>query len=321
MDRIQSIVDSARGDIDPDLLTKSLSGGAKSGFLIAPAINYIPPTESIQYVFHNKHSATTVIDNGDRKTINSDRGWTIVVITDHRLYLLMVVDGTDSKTIAPLFELQTVEARTGIFKNKLIFETAVYEYHVPVQSDDDVEAAVEYIMARTTSQPPSAGVTNIWTVPLLHTVDPLTFETILSDLWEVKGYSTSTTAKSQDQGIDIIAEKGDETVLIQAKRYAPENTVGIGTVQRTAGLLSDAEFDPSRVVVATTSNFTRNAIARANNIENLELLAGPEVVQELQNSDIYPDTYGIVDPKAKAERKAEREDIEKTLESMKDNPL
>jgi hypothetical protein len=51
MDRI---AESARGDFDPELLMNSLSTNADSGYLIYPAIEYIPDNENIEFVFYNK---------------------------------------------------------------------------------------------------------------------------------------------------------------------------------------------------------------------------------------------------------------------------
>lgn len=111
----------------------------------------------------------------------------------------------------------------------------------------------------------------------LVSLTPEGFEAYVADVWRAQGYSCKLTKGSGDGGIDIIAVQGNDRVLIQAKRYSEQN-VGIETVQRTAGLLVDDEFDASTVVIATTSGFTNDAKQRARRIHNLELIDGTQLV-------------------------------------------
>jgi restriction endonuclease Mrr len=299
MGRVEKISESARGDIETKLLTKSLSDtiAGVGGFLIRPAIEYIPSDESIEYVFHNTNKGISVGSGFNRNKVKPKRGWTIIVITDGSAYLLIgdvSGKGKDSKTKIPLFEINSIESREGIFKNRIIFETDNYTYSVPVKPDDDVAGAAEYIRGRKEGEIKTSSHETNWSVSVLYSVDPDTFEAILANLWETKGYVTEMTANSGDKGIDVTATADDEYILIQAKRYKPQrNKVGIRQVQRTAGLLSDNEFDPAAVVVATTSEFTSQAIERASNIQGLRLMNGSDIVSELIKYEIPPSRFNI----------------------------
>ncbi|MER5640120.1 restriction endonuclease [Kitasatospora sp. NPDC002227] len=59
--------------------------------------------------------------------------------------------------------------------------------------------------------------------PDLFTMDPLEFEELIAELFRRRGYLTRTTARSGDQGVDVIAEDPDPItgglIVIQAKRY------------------------------------------------------------------------------------------------------
>lgn len=106
---------------------------------------------------------------------------------------------------------------------------------------------------------------------------PQQFEQLVAEVWRSRGYSCTVTDRRGDKGIDVVAKKDDEEVLIQAKRYSDKN-VGIDAIQRTAGLLVDNQFDPSKVVIVTTSEYTSDAVDRAEQIDSLSIINGFELV-------------------------------------------
>jgi len=55
------------------------------------------------------------------------------------------------------------------------------------------------------------------------------FEALIAQLWTNKGYDTILTPKSGDRGIDVIAVKGDEIELIQAKMW--DSPIGVSAVE------------------------------------------------------------------------------------------
>lgn len=131
-------------------------------------------------------------------------------------------------------------------------------------------------------------------------VDPYEFERLVAKLWEKRGYRTEVTSRSQDRGIDIIAEQDNpikQKILIQAKAYSEENKISSNEIRKYATLYRQ-EDDVDRVVLVTTSGFTTqakelaqdldvDAIDRENLIESIsecEVDIGIEVEQSSQNN-------------------------------------
>lgn len=92
------------------------------------------------------------------------------------------------------------------------------------------------------------------------------FEYLLYRLYESMGYLVQVTGKTGDQGGDLIATKGQERVLIQAKCYK-DWSVGNNAVQQAVAAKN--HYDCNRAMVITTSVFTREAteLAKTNNVE------------------------------------------------------
>lgn len=94
---------------------------------------------------------------------------------------------------------------------------------------------------------------------------PEFFEHLVVDLLLKMGYGYDeqagvVTGKSHDGGIDgIISEDklGLDVIYIQAKKYAPANTVGRKEIQAFIGAMESVQ----KGVFITTSSFTREAIA------------------------------------------------------------
>lgn len=299
MTQIDKLAEHARGDIDPSLLTSSKSTDS-DGVLMRPAIEYINPSEAIQFVFHNVTKGITLKNSdslGNTKKVKPDRGCTLLIITDQAVHILVGDVQGQNKDMAeriPLFQISDINAAEGFFKNSITLVTDQWTYKIPVKRDDDVTAGSKYIKNRLEGDLESSTPTARWTVDKLYSVEPTTFESILTHLWRQKGYRAKTTDRSGDKGIDVIAATDDEKILIQAKRYKPtSNKVGIRHVQRAAGLLSDTEFNPSEVVVATTSVFTQQAEERASNIQKLRLLTGDDIAASLREYDIPPSKFNI----------------------------
>jgi len=295
---MDDMVDSARGDFDPELLTSSLSTDADSGYLTYPAIEYIPDNENIEFVFHNKGKYFKIIKRGDDEArLPGDKGWNIVVITNEAIHLLAGgVDGERDNIESVLIKnVDDADGRTGILKNKLILDLddshEYSEIRIPVQNSDEVDEASEFITEEPHKREQSQVGFQVWTLEKLYAASPEEFEEIIADLWRDKGYAAHTTQSSNDGGKDVVAKSGDEKVQIQAKRYEPmsDKKVGIKTVQRAGNLLHDDKT--TLVVVATTANFTNPAKEEAKGID-LELWDGPSLASKLRESNVPPEKYG-----------------------------
>lgn len=88
-------------------------------------------------------------------------------------------------------------------------------------------------------------------------LSPHEFEKFIAELFRKMGYNAQVTGKPGDFGADIIARKGNETILIQVKKYAMGNNVTPEEVQRTLGAMWKHKAD--KAVFVTTSGFTVRA--------------------------------------------------------------
>lgn len=127
----------------------------------------------------------------------------------------------------------------------------------------------------------------MWERDDLYNISWQDFETLIGSLYESFGYSTLVTPDTADMGIDVWAKRLPERVAIQAKRYNAGNKVGRETLQKLASTL--AKGDADRVVVVTTSEFTRTAKEYSDSFgSEIELIDGEELVDQLNHSDIPP---------------------------------
>ncbi|WP_192918508.1 restriction endonuclease [Salinigranum salinum] len=127
------------------------------------------------------------------------------------------------------------------------------------------------------------------------------FEKAVADLFEQRGWETTVTNKSQDRGIDIIAERTDpfiEKMVIQAKKYALDNKIGSPDVQQYNSLRSQVD-GTDKVIIVTTSSFTKQAKSVANDL-NVKLIEGTTLcemfaeqgmIAEQRVGDSYQEEY------------------------------
>lgn len=115
-------------------------------------------------------------------------------------------------------------------------------------------------------------------VELLRDIDPYEFEAFVAELWNAEGFETTVTDSSSDLGVDVYAEQTgtiNQTVAIQAKRYAEDKKVGRPDVQQYASLRTQ-DRDVDSVAIVTTSGFTDGAKAWAYE-NNLNLVNGEDI--------------------------------------------
>jgi hypothetical protein len=109
---------------------------------------------------------------------------------------------------------------------------------------------------------------------VLHEITSRGFEELLADVFRSFDYDVELTAKTRDGGRDIIAIGNTHDVksklLIECKRYAPENKVDVVHVRALFGVKHIERA--TKALLATTSSFTEPAreIERQN-IYELEL--------------------------------------------------
>lgn len=90
------------------------------------------------------------------------------------------------------------------------------------------------------------------------------FELYLGEFFRKKGYNVIVTSSSGDQGVDLIIQKLDRKIAIQAKRYNQNNYVGNTAIQEV--LTGSIYYDCTESYVITTSFFTSHAVNLANKV-------------------------------------------------------
>jgi hypothetical protein len=85
--------------------------------------------------------------------------------------------------------------------------------------------------------------------------DPLDFELKCADIFKNAGWKATTTKRSNDQGVDVLAEKGDQTIVLQCKFHG--RPIGNKAVQE---IYAGAKFRAATTaVVVSKSGFTSSA--------------------------------------------------------------
>ena len=121
---------------------------------------------------------------------------------------------------------------------------------------------------------------------VLQQMDPYEFEYFVADLWENMDWETTVSTESADKGIDVTARKStpyDQLVLIQAKRYGPNTTVGSPEIQQYASL-KHQQNGVDKVVVVTTNAYTQQARELADKL-NVKLIDGDELVELIDRQE------------------------------------
>jgi hypothetical protein len=105
----------------------------------------------------------------------------------------------------------------------------------------------------------------------LLTMDPIAFEKHVMSFFLGNGLTdASMTAQTGDKGIDGFARHAQGVIVVQCKRYAPENKVGRPEIQQFRGAMHD--YGAWRGYFVTSSTFTAGAIESAKNTPSMSLV-------------------------------------------------
>jgi restriction endonuclease Mrr len=133
---------------------------------------------------------------------------------------------------------------------ELTFQSAYeFVYHTVKKIDNDIDKLDAVLNEKIEDVPCEIQGTSI------DQLNGYEFEKLLGDLFRALGYHSSVTKASGDQGIDIIAEKDDIKIGVQAKCYT--GPVGNGAVQEAIAGIRFYNLDKGFVV--TNSYFTPSA--------------------------------------------------------------
>ena len=131
-------------------------------------------------------------------------------------------------------------------------------------------------------------------------LDGFSFESFIAKILRSNGFTdVSVTRGSGDQGGDVLAKRGGEKLIIQAKRFSIDKKVTNGAVQEALGAI--AWYNVNKGVVVTNSMFTNSAkeLAKRNNIELWDRQKVSKFIevhndkQNLNNTDKYEKTVDI----------------------------
>lgn len=118
-------------------------------------------------------------------------------------------------------------------------------------------------------------------VALLRTIDARGFECVVYRLYKEMGYETTLTQARRDGGRDAIARRTDpgraEDLRVECKNWG--KPVGVKTARELLGVVSSERVNKGVIVSATT--FTRGARLFAMDNPRIELIAGKQLVQLL----------------------------------------
>lgn len=120
----------------------------------------------------------------------------------------------------------------------------------------------------------------------LLSLSPRGFEEFVAELFYRNGFTVELTARSRDGGKDIIAMRSELNiplkVIVECKRYSPENHVGIDVVQRLYGVKVAERAAVG--IVATTSSFTKPALEfESTHPLDLSLKDGNAILEWVEN--------------------------------------
>jgi restriction endonuclease Mrr len=102
----------------------------------------------------------------------------------------------------------------------------------------------------------------------LYALSPRAFEELIAQIFDRFGYAVELTQRTRDGGCDIVAVRDGRNsarYLIECKRYAKENRVGVGIVRQLGGVVTIE--GATKGIVVTTSTFTdpaRETLRRAS---------------------------------------------------------
>lgn len=83
---------------------------------------------------------------------------------------------------------------------------------------------------------------------------PRQFEKLVAEIFKRMGYEVELTPKTADYGADVLARKGEDTVVIQVKRFSLSHNVSNRDIQRLLG--SMWKYHANKAVFVTSSGFT-----------------------------------------------------------------
>lgn len=198
--------------------------------------------------FHAKES--NLIATVLRDKIDND--WSYVILGKNEINEYTAIDLAVSITSQEKAEQELIEKLTALN------ETGKYKEQVYAE-DPKIDKGEQRIVITDINEEVKKYLSKH--PEKLYELSPRKFEELVASILEDMGLSVELTQATRDGGSDIIAQiKNSLTsflVLIECKRYAPENKVDVSIVRSVAGVHLLKE--PAKSIIVTTSTFTRDA--------------------------------------------------------------
>jgi restriction system protein len=252
-----------------------------------------------QTILSNRvHWARTYLDKAGalRRTRRSH-----FVVTDRgRELLTQYPDRIDGSVLRQFPEFLAFKARESVSRSEVAEVPEQRDDEDPDTPEETIQAAEETIRAALSAQ----------LLERIRELPPPFFERLVVDLIVVDlivamGYGgtrervVQRLGKIGDEGIDGVVNEdplGLDVVYIQAKRYAPENTIGRERIQQFAGALVGQ--GASKGVFVTTSSFSRGATEYAGRVpQRIILIDGTELARLMIQYGVGVRTERIVELK------------------------
>ena len=155
----------------------------------------------------------------------------------------------------------------GLTKTQVIFEGNNLELLPEVENEndddeDDFEGKIFKPLSGVVLRVSEELLEKLRQTPnLLYELSPYLFEEVIAELLSKKGFDVEVTNAKNDGGKDIyVTDKnalGTFLYLVECKKYAPNNPVGVGIVRQLHGVVQ-ADRATAGILV-TTSHYTNGA--------------------------------------------------------------
>ena len=108
----------------------------------------------------------------------------------------------------------------------------------------------------------------------MYELRPDEFEDLVAEVFHRKGFNVTVTPRTRDGGKDIIASYNMNGIpcmlIIECKRYAAENKVGVRIVRELHGTQQAEHY--GKAVIVTSSSFSKDAQRFADGLRDMIVL-------------------------------------------------
>jgi len=144
----EAIAEAARGEIDPELLTGTGSGGFLSTgyFHDGPLIDQLQSDEQLHFVVTNQSKGVTIDRKTETDRLKPDANYrTAAIITDQRTCFVIGQAERDVTVSVPHDQVEGVETATGLLKDKLVIHEQDADYRMYTTKQASTQATADYI--------------------------------------------------------------------------------------------------------------------------------------------------------------------------------